>query len=260
MKNLFRNTLTKLALDYERHRTPNLIVDTESSYDDYGYDARDEYKELRIWKQLKQGELQCFNDEYVKAQYQHTPVTNKLLARERIRFIEECLEFRDKKLGKDVKQILDFGCGVGEFANELSKRTDILIHQTDKNNYLAKIPKVSIELALDNKYDLVTMFDVLPTLFDFGVLPKLNTRLLCVTVPCCHYWTNEEWFMNWEHRKPGENIWHFNLTSLNRLMDSCGFEFVKAAHNEDKIRTTHRNEPNILTAFYQKQKVTQEKL
>lgn len=224
-------------------------------YEDYFYDESEQYKELRIWKQIKPSYPNwIISSDYVKKMYKNTPITNKLLAVERIRFIEECLAFRDKKLGRDVKQVLDFGCGVGEFANELSKRSDILVHQTDRNNYLTKVPKISIELALDNKYDLVTMFDVLPALLNFDVLEKINTRLLCVTVPCCHFWKKEKWFMNWEHRRPGENIWHFNLTSLNRLMDFFGFDFIKAAYNEDKIRTTHRREPNILTAFYQKNK------
>ena len=56
-------------------------------------------------------------------------------------------------------------------------------------------------------------------------IQKLKTKYIYISVPQCHY-ISDEWFLNWKHRRPDEHLWHFNLNSITNFMKEIGFNIV----------------------------------
>ena len=89
------------------------------------------------------------------------------------------------------------------------------------------------------------------TLNVIDFVKELKTKYIYISVPFCHN-DNEDWFMNWKHRREDEHLWHFGLLSLENFMLDMGFEAVKMSSIEDTIRIGNGIESNILTGIFKK--------
>lgn len=109
-----------------------------------------------------------------------------------------------------------------------------------------------VDNIFEDEYDVVSFFDVLEHFEDIEVIKNLKTKYLFISVPWCHFFS-EEWFMNWKHRRYDEHLWHFNPESLDKFMLRMGYELISQHTNiEDSIRKTTFNYENILTGIYKK--------
>ena len=87
---------------------------------------------------------------------------------------------------------------------------------------------------------------------DIEFVKDLKCRAVCISVPHCHY-TSDEWFEKWKHRRPDEHLWHFDKDSLVNFMERMGYIMVSCSNLEDTIRKNPpQEETNILTCVFKK--------
>jgi len=153
-------------------------------------------------------------------------------------------------IGKVPNSILDVGYGDGSFL-KVCKNIIPKCYGYDISTY--PIPdgcEISNSIT-ENFYEVITFFDSLEHFEDINFVKKLNCDFVCISVPCCHY-KSDEWFKNWKHRRPNEHLWHFNQNSLNNFMTNMGYLIVSSNNIEDTIRKNNENELNILTCVFKK--------
>lgn len=153
-------------------------------------------------------------------------------------------------IGKVPNSILDVGYGDGDFLNVCKQ----IISECYGNDVSpCPVPEgcYRVELFEKKYYDVVTFFDSLEHFPDIEFVKDLNCKYVCISVPHCHYF-DDDWFLNWKHRKPSEHIWHFNEKSLTSFMRRMGFELVNCTNLEDTIRKNNKKETNILTCLFKK--------
>lgn len=134
---------------------------------------------------------------------------------------------------------LDIGCGFGLFAYLLSKKTNFIVSALEPylNSYFLKdssveiISKTLTEYFEVNKkrekFDLLTMIDVLEHMRNISVLEELRSlckhkAIVFIQVPnykslmavLCKYWS---WWMVEDH------VYHFSPKSLKKLFIKYGF-------------------------------------
>ena len=108
--------------------------------------------------------------------------------------------------------------------------------------------------ALESKWDLVAMFDVLEHIPDLNFLGQLKAKHVAIAVPFCRWKElGDDWFRDWRMLLPNEHLHHFDEVSLVALMDHYGFNCVTVNTFEDGIRLREgETGPNILSAFFEK--------
>lgn len=186
-----------------------------------------------------------YNQNYVDVRYNNYGELTNYMSHLRLGFIIG-------SLGKIPNSILDVGYGNGSFLETCSSII------TDCSGYDVSGVKLSDQIKIvDNlftsHYDVITFFDSLEHCEDIYFLDKLDCNYLCISVPWCHNF-DDEWFMNWKHRRPNEHLWHFNSESLKNFVESQGFTLINSTNIEDTIRKTNHSYPNILTSIFKKQK------
>lgn len=153
-------------------------------------------------------------------------------------------------IGKLPTSIVDVGYGNGSFLKVCSK-TIKKCYGIDVSDY--PIPENCEKLdSFDRHFDIVTFFDSLEHFEDISFISKIDCNYLCISVPECHYFS-DEWFENWKHRRPDEHLWHFNLESLTKFMFHSGYNLINSTNLEDIIRINGFEYSNILTCIFKKQ-------
>lgn len=157
-------------------------------------------------------------------------------------------------LGKIPTSILDVGCGNGSFLSACSQIIkdcygyDVVDYKLPNN--INKVDNI-----FNKKYEVITFFDSLEHFEDINCLKDLKCDYICVSVPWCHY-TSDEWFKKWKHRRENEHIWHFNEISLKNFFEELNFELINYTNFEDSIRKNNSEENNILTALFKRKEIT----
>jgi hypothetical protein len=159
-------------------------------------------------------------------------------------------------IGKIPNSIVDVGYGNGDFLKVASKcitkcfGNDISDYPTPPG-----IEKISWEKLLNNNYDVITFFDSLEHIPDINFIKDLKCNYIFITLPWCHNY-NDEWFLNWKHRRPDEHLWHFNEESLINFFNEMGYDCINSGVAfEDIIRKDDRYNPNILTGIFKKKNI-----
>lgn len=166
---------------------------------------------------------------------------NDRLQRIRMDFVICCF-------GETPLNILDVGYGNGAF---LKAAKDI------PYRYGKDVTGLQIEgVELVNEYipcDVITFWDCLEHIPDLSFVRNLKCDVICLSLPWCHYdkW-GQYWFDSYKHLKPDEHLHHFNPQSLSKLMLSIGWKCIATNNNEDEVRKSPGEWPNILTMAFKR--------
>lgn len=154
-------------------------------------------------------------------------------------------------IGKPINKLLDVGYGNGDFLNVAKTIIPNCYGSDVTDDY--KIPDGCkfIQDIYSDEFDVVCFFDVLEHLDNIYDIKKLNTEYIIVSLPNCHYFS-DEWFDEWKHRKPNEHLWHFNEGSLVNFMKNIGYNTINISNVEDIIRTNNKPYSNILSGVFKK--------
>lgn len=149
------------------------------------------------------------------------------------------------------KNILDYGCGVGDFLEHLQKNGyDVLgMEPNDSARKIAqsKIGKekvTSTELEHnDQKFDIITLWHVLEHIPNLNeIIQQLKNHLsengrLIIAVPNHKSYDAEYYGKYWAAYDVPRHLWHFSASSMNKLFNNFGM----------KIESIH---PMKLDSFY----------
>lgn len=155
-------------------------------------------------------------------------------------------------LGPDVpKRLLDVGYGNGDFLITASRVVEKCFGFDVPPAYPLPDEIETVDSLYDREYDVVCFFDSLEHFEDIYEIKNLKTRYIYISVPWCHY-QSDEWFEGWKHRRPNEHLWHFNLDALINFMRSIDYQYIHHSSIEDLIRKPQGDLPNILTGLFRK--------
>jgi hypothetical protein len=180
-----------------------------------------------------------YDQSYVKQSYLHSLVENMSYLR---------LGYILGNIPETPRSLLDVGYGSGSFL-QISSQIIKDTYGHDINGYPIPATSKFVENIQENYYDIITFFDSLEHFPDIYFLDKLKCKYICISVPWCHYFS-DEWFATWKHRKPNEHLWHFNSQSLRRFMDSQGYDVINIGNFEDTIRKIEQPYANILSGVF----------
>lgn len=153
-------------------------------------------------------------------------------------------------IGFVPNSILDIGYGNGDFLKVCSTIIKEC-YGSDVSGYPLPDNIKYVSDPYSEKYDVVSLFDVIEHFDDIYDLKKLKTNYIYLSTPNCHY-VDDNWFENWKHRRPDEHLWHFNETSLKNFMLEIGYECINVSNIEDVIRKNDNKMSNILTGIFKK--------
>lgn len=144
--------------------------------------------------------------------------------------------------------ICDVGYGNGDFLNVcnglIKSRYGIEVNGWE-------LPEGCKKGNYSEYYDVFTFFDSLEHFTEIDFVNDLKCQYLAITVPSCNHPDDEDWFLNWKHRRYNEHIWHFNAITLEKQMHDYGFVQMFSASIEDTIRKSQDN-PNTITSIFKK--------
>ena len=156
------------------------------------------------------------------------------------------------------KCLVDVGYGNGDFLKACARTIPELIG-CDISDYpppsgCTKIS--SLDEIKDKHVDVVCFFDSLEHFDNIDFVKDLNTKYVYISVPWCHY-LSDEWFRDWYHRRKNEHIYHFNKDALLKFFDECGYDCLYTGSHEDVIRFNPAVHPlpNILSGVFKKRGV-----
>lgn len=162
------------------------------------------------------------------------------------------LGYLEGVIGHSPNSILDIGYGDGTFLSVCSKKIKDC-YGNDVTGY--SVPDgckfIDHDEILKTKVEVVTFFDSLEHFQDITFIKDLQTRYIMISVPECHYFS-DEWFKNWKHRRPDEHLWYFNKDSLFCFMKEMGYRLLQFSNIEDIIRKADSSYSNILTGVFEK--------
>jgi SAM-dependent methyltransferase len=154
------------------------------------------------------------------------------------------------------RSVLEIGYGTGTFI-EAAQTTGVpRCAGCDVSPFPlpAGVPFLDWGLALDEKWEVVAMFDVLEHVPDLTFLGRLQTDYLALAVPYCRWRElGDAWFRDWRMLLPNEHLHHFDPQSLEALLGHYGFAPVTLNTFEDGIRLRpSETGPNILSGLFRK--------
>jgi|688.fasta_scaffold107109_3 hypothetical protein len=192
----------------------------------------------KIFNQIKK-----YDVEYVNNRYNSYGVKGHQISGLRLGFLIS-------SIGRFPKSILDVGYGNGDFLSLCSNYIENCYGNDISDYPLPDNVKFTKNIA-DEFYDVICFFDVLEHFESIDFVKNLNCNYIFISVPWCHFF-NEEWFMNWKHRRPDEHLWHFDDKSIVNFFNENNFELVAINNIEDVVRKSEYDYENILTCIFKK--------
>lgn len=157
--------------------------------------------------------------------------------------------------GINPKNILDVGCGLGHFLKAASRVIpDVYSYDVIDHDFEWATRVSDLDSLFGRSWDVVCFYDSLEHMTDpEGFIEKLDAKIVCISVPWCHYETlGEEWFMAWKHRRLNEHFYHYSADSLRSTMRKYGYAPVSEQNIEDIVRTPVDVNFNILTSIFER--------
>lgn len=192
--------------------------------------------------QIQVGELRKYDLKYAE-QYDRYAENNERISWLRLGALKSMIG------SEPINSLLDVGYGNGYFLKACAQ-AGIDCFGYDITGY--PVPEAKIINDPTVKVDVVTFYDSLEHMPDpAGFIRKLQTRHICISVPCAYNVESDDWFRNWKHRRPDEHLWHWNATSLTRYMCKLSFYPSCIGYPEDLIRKPEKPySRNILTMLF----------
>lgn len=184
-----------------------------------------------------------YDKEYIYKRYDTYGILNEQMSSLRLGYIFG-------GISEPINSILDVGYGNGAFL----KACKTLIpncYGYDITDYPVPEGTTFVKDWKNTQVDIVTFFDVLEHLESPYVIKELNTKYIIVSLPWCHYFS-DEWFFEWKHRRENEHLWFFNELSIYKFAESTGYEVINYCNIEDSIRGKLNGSNNILTFIMKK--------
>ena len=181
----------------------------------------------------------AYDQQYIEERYD-TYDTGDVMAYLRLGMLSQV-----KRTGK----IIDVGYGNGDFLKACSGIFKDCVGY-DVTGY--KLPDCArFQHPSKERWDVITMFDVLEHLEDIYEIKSWETDYFLITIPLCPTTNPDtEEFMNWKHRRPDEHLWHFTIESLDNFMEEIDCFRMSGCHLEDSIRGNLNGKPNTFTGLY----------
>ena len=154
-------------------------------------------------------------------------------------------------LGYIPDSILDIGYGNGSFLN-VCKNTIKKCYGNDVSDYPIPEDCTFIDDIFSKCFEVICFFDSLEHFDDINFISKLNCKYIFISVPECHYFS-DEWFKNWKHRREDEHLYHFSKISLENFFSENGYKMINISNIEDIIRKPVDENTNIISAIFKKQ-------
>jgi hypothetical protein len=199
-----------------------------------------------VIKQINIGENIDYNENYVLNSYIKYGELSNYISYLRYGYLIASIE-------KTPHTILDFGYGSGAFL-DVCKINIPNCYGYDIGDFNVPDGCKRIDNIFSRHFDVVTFFDSLEHVNDIYFLDKINCDYIMISVPECHYFS-DDWFNTWKHRRKDEHLWHFSKKSLINFMLSQGFCLINISNIEDNIRKPVDNFSNILTGVFKKIKL-----
>jgi len=140
-------------------------------------------------------------------------------------------------------RLLDIGCALGHFGKVARARgwdtfvTDISEFAVESSvsdyglqGFVCPVGKLPVK---PEAFDLVTLFDVIEHLSHpkdllLQIRKALDPRgLLYITTPDISSWSAKLMGRHWYHLKPEEHLVYFSPTTIQMILESCGFEVIR---------------------------------
>lgn len=153
-------------------------------------------------------------------------------------------------IGKVPESLLDVGYGNGDFLNNCKNFIKSLYGNDIDPVYPLPEGINFVEDITSHSVEVITFFDSLEHFHNIDFVKDLKCKYVIISLPWCYNGSNDDWFLNWKHRKPNEHIFHFDHISLEKFMDYNGYKMMNYSNLEDKIRIDNTLTPNILTACF----------
>lgn len=160
------------------------------------------------------------------------------------------LGYLTASINKIPDSILDVGYGNGDFLKACMSIVKNC-YGNDISGYPIPNGAIFEKDIFSKHFEAITFYDVLEHFEEISFLKKLKTNYLVISVPHCHY-ISDDWFRNWKHRRENEHFYHFNEESLSKTLFENGFELINFSNIEDCIRKPTDELPNILTGTFKK--------
>jgi hypothetical protein len=176
-------------------------------------------------------------------QYDHRPARE--MSEVRWRFIQSHLTLPNNS------KILDIGYGNGAFLKR-AREAGMEIYGIDVHTEDFGVP--TIDFDTDLHFDLVCFFDSLEHFANFEPIFRLNADAAIISIPNRPS-TVLESPRSWRHFKPGEHLHYFSTKSLDRIMQTWGYNHrLTEGFPEDALRgkllIDQKQTDNIYTAIY----------
>ena len=162
-------------------------------------------------------------------------------------------------LGRIPESVLEIGYGTGTFveAAQITGVKRCVGCDIEPFPLPAGVTFMDWQSAMQEKWDLTAMFDVLEHIPDLSFLRRLDTQYLALAVPYCRWRElgdgGDDWLKSWRMLLPNEHLHHFDRDSLVAMLAHHGYDCLTLNTFEDGIRLRAGEiGPNILSGVFRK--------
>lgn len=179
--------------------------------------------------------------EYISHSNANKGIVNKIYQKVRAYTLKKKLSLIESYIPEG--QILDIGCGTGEFLNTMQERNfvatgiepNLEARNLAKRNYgLAVYGEEEIVGLKKGHFDVITMWHVLEHVYDLdkriAQIDNLiaDNGILIVAVPNPSSWDAKHYGKYWAAYDCPRHLYHFDQASIKKLFSNSGFELIES--------------------------------
>lgn len=139
---------------------------------------------------------------------------------------------------KELKSVLDYGCGTGEFVEYLESKSIQAegVEPTPLAFKKAKDKRIKVHKSLDrvqDSFDAITLFHVLEHVDDYESILKQLTKklkpngLILIAVPNYKSYDAHYYKEKWAAWDVPRHLWHFSKKNIREIGNRCNLELIQ---------------------------------